>query len=336
MRTIDGWRGQSDAPRSPCRRCALPGRPYVGHRRGGVVRLRLRVLGRSRSSVGRTRAYTFGSSSRGLRDLGDSGSPQPNVSRLASSSAKPDPSSPSRPARFCVGVRYRPSLHHTEGDFANLGDDRSRDPTHTWRGAADPRMDGRVVVAHDLTMELRGSAPSILQHLALGTTACTLAANGVGQHSNRTMHSHHPSNRPAIDPLFELDPQGGQVIVTRFECGNLLALGAILALHYRVKYDVRRRAKGFIGVKTLIDWRQRSLLSISLWEDLESVYSMGTVTRHIVATRVPGRIGVKTASAVYCFAGDWRRVMFRSPHAAPRSPLRPLDNGFTSSTTEGD
>jgi hypothetical protein len=128
---------------------------------------------------------------------------------------------------------------------------------------------------------------------------------------------------PGVEPLFELDPGGGQVVITRFECGNLLALAIVRALHYRVKRDVRRHARGFVGVKTLIDWRRRCLLSISLWEDLDSVYSMGSVPRHITATRMPGPLGVATASGIYCFVGDWRRVMFRSECAA-RSPLRPL------------
>ena len=123
--------------------------------------------------------------------------------------------------------------------------------------------------------------------------------------------------------MFELDPSGGQVVVTRFECGGLSSLLRILLLHRWVKREVRRRARGFVGVKTLVDWRRRTMLSISLWEDLDSIYSMGSVQRHILATRRPGPLGVDTASGVFSFVGDWRRVMFRSPTAAV-SPLRPL------------
>jgi hypothetical protein len=126
-----------------------------------------------------------------------------------------------------------------------------------------------------------------------------------------------------VEPMFDLDPSGGQVVVTRFECPHLPALLMLLVLHHRVKRAVRRQAHGFLGVRMLIDWRRRSLLSISLWKDLDSVYSMGEVPRHVLATRVPDRLGVVTASGVYCFVGDWRRVMFGSECTA-RSPLQPL------------
>jgi hypothetical protein len=114
------------------------------------------------------------------------------------------------------------------------------------------------------------------------------------------------------------------VVVTRFECRSTAALLTLVALHYRVKRAVRREARGFLGVRMLIDWRRRSMLSISVWRDLDSVYSMGEVRTHILATRVPDRLGVATASGVFCFVGDWRRVMFASD-CAPRSPLKPLD-----------
>jgi hypothetical protein len=124
-------------------------------------------------------------------------------------------------------------------------------------------------------------------------------------------------------PLLEPDPSLGQVVVTRFECGTLPKLVAMLTLHRRVKRSVRRRARGLIDVKTAVDWRRRTMLSISLWQDLESVYSMGNVPDHVAAARVPGSTGVRTASGVFCYVGDWRRVMFQSP-SKPRSPLHPL------------
>lgn len=117
---------------------------------------------------------------------------------------------------------------------------------------------------------------------------------------------------------------GGQVVVTRFECGTLRGLLAIIALHLRLKVDVRRRARGYLGVRTLVDWRHRTLLSVSLWQDLDSVYSMGMVPRHVSAVRVPGLLGVRTTCGVFCFVGDWRRVMFGSA-AEPRSPMYPID-----------
>jgi hypothetical protein len=128
-----------------------------------------------------------------------------------------------------------------------------------------------------------------------------------------------------IEPLFELQPEGGQVIVTRFECRSRLQLAFMVALHIRVKRAVRIQARGLIASKALVDWRRRTLLSISLWNDLDSIYSMGSVTRHIEATRIARRIGVRTACGVFCFAGDWKRVMFRAGDDHD-SPLRPLED----------
>jgi hypothetical protein len=126
-----------------------------------------------------------------------------------------------------------------------------------------------------------------------------------------------------VIPLLEPDLTGGQVMVTRFECGTLWNLLWILAMHMRLKIDVRRQSRGFVGVKGLIDWRRRTFLSISLWRDLDSVYSMGNVRRHVSAARVPPVMGVETTCGVFCFVGDWRRVMFRSP-SLPCSPLHPI------------
>jgi hypothetical protein len=122
------------------------------------------------------------------------------------------------------------------------------------------------------------------------------------------------------DGVLELDPAGGQVVVTRFDCTALIGMLAIIALHLRVKRDVRRNARGFLGIRLLIDWRRRTILSISLWRDLASVYAMGNVRRHVEAARLPGVLGATTTCGVFCFAGDWRRVMFGSEVDA-RSPL---------------
>lgn len=125
-------------------------------------------------------------------------------------------------------------------------------------------------------------------------------------------------------PIIEPDITGGQVVVTRFECGTRRNLCWLLAMHARVKRDVRRHGNGLVGVKMLIDWRRRTLYSISLWRDLDSVYSMGNVPRHVTAARVPRVLGVETTCGVFCYVGDWRRVMFRSP-SPPVSPLHPRE-----------
>jgi hypothetical protein len=129
-----------------------------------------------------------------------------------------------------------------------------------------------------------------------------------------------------MTPVLEPDPTAGQVVVTRFECPNLLAMLVIRMLHRRVKRDVRKHARGFLGITLLCHWRRRTVLSITLWHDLDSVYSMGEVSRHVQAARIPRKLGVRTSCGVFCFVGDWTRVMFGSQVPA-RSPLRRLADG---------
>jgi hypothetical protein len=116
-------------------------------------------------------------------------------------------------------------------------------------------------------------------------------------------------------------------VVTRFECASIFRLLLVLALHLRTKGDVRRQATGFLGTKFLVDWRRRTVLNISLWQDLDSIYSLGEVPRHVAAAHLPHRLGVATTCGIFCFVGDWRRVMFGSGWHDPRTPLEPLSSG---------
>ncbi len=126
-----------------------------------------------------------------------------------------------------------------------------------------------------------------------------------------------------IEPVLELTPEGGQVVVTRFECGNLPALIAVRLLHARMKRHVRRGASGFLGVRTIVYWRDRTMVTVSLWQSLESIYSLGNVSQHVSATKVPAYLGVETTCGIFYLVGDWRRVMFGGS-AVTRSPLHPL------------
>jgi hypothetical protein len=128
-----------------------------------------------------------------------------------------------------------------------------------------------------------------------------------------------------LAPLLQLQPEGGQVVVTRFECPSLRALVIIRLRHSALKRHVRRKADGFIAVRTVVDWRKRTMLSISLWQSLDSIYAMGNVRQHVAAARVPRLLGVATTCGIYYLVGDWRRVMFRGA-AVTRSPLYPLDH----------
>jgi hypothetical protein len=126
-----------------------------------------------------------------------------------------------------------------------------------------------------------------------------------------------------IRPLLEPDPDGGQVVVTRFECRTLRNLLAIRLRHFLLGFAVRRQARGFLGIKAHVDWRRCTLLSVSLWEDIESVYTIGNVPAHVRAARLTHRLGVRTTCGIYCFTGTCKRVLFRGD-AEIRSPLRPL------------
>lgn len=137
-----------------------------------------------------------------------------------------------------------------------------------------------------------------------------------------------------IEPLLQLHPEGGQVVVTRFECGSVFRLMVIRLLHANLKRDVRRTAAGFIAVRTVIDWRRRTMLSISLWKSLDSIYAMGNVPRHVSAVRLPSQLRVATTCGIYYLVGDWRRVMFRGA-AVTRSPLYPLDHHLSSAHVSG-
>jgi hypothetical protein len=118
-------------------------------------------------------------------------------------------------------------------------------------------------------------------------------------------------------------PDAGQVVITRFECPGVVTLLYLLALHVRIKHAVRRQVPGLIATRVVVQWRERTMLSISLWPDLSTIYAMGSVQRHVIGSRVPGRLGVRTSSGVFGFTGDWRRIMFGSPAAAV-DPLQPL------------
>jgi hypothetical protein len=115
----------------------------------------------------------------------------------------------------------------------------------------------------------------------------------------------------------------GAVVVTRFECPGLLSLLILLIMHRRLKPEIRRAAEGFLDATTIVDWPGRTLLNISLWDSTESIASMGRVPRHVDATRLPSKLGVHTAGAVFEPAGDWRSVLF-GIDCPLTSPLHPL------------
>jgi hypothetical protein len=128
------------------------------------------------------------------------------------------------------------------------------------------------------------------------------------------------------------DPRS-QVVITRFECPDLFTVLRIFRRHRRIKKEVRRVAAGYLGGTTLIQWRRRTLLSFSLWDRLDSIYDMGEVQGHIVASRVPARLGVATSCGIYSYSGDWRQIMFGTSVAAAEPVFA---TGTNPRTRQGD
>ena len=129
---------------------------------------------------------------------------------------------------------------------------------------------------------------------------------------------------------------GGHLVVTRFDCPSLAVLFVLRCMHIRVKREVKRKVPGFMGVTTLVHWRARTMYSISMWRDLDEIYGMGEVARHIHAARMPAKLGTGTSAGIFTYIGDWRRVLFRTTHAGP-SPItqwRPSAHGRPASTEE--
>ena len=54
-------------------------------------------------------------------------------------------------------------------------------------------------------------------------------------------------SRFPVTPTLEPDTTQGQVVITRFHCGDLVRVLVVLLLHLRVKRDVRRHAEGFLS-----------------------------------------------------------------------------------------
>lgn len=113
------------------------------------------------------------------------------------------------------------------------------------------------------------------------------------------------------------------MVVTRFTCPSVRVLLRLLWLHSRIARRVRAQAPAVVGVRAFVDWRSRQLLSLSLWRDIDDVYTMGNVPEHVRAARLPGRLGVDTTCGVFTYVGDWQRVMFGAPASDKNSPLTP-------------
>jgi hypothetical protein len=124
----------------------------------------------------------------------------------------------------------------------------------------------------------------------------------------------------ARERYFPQAKAGGVVVVTLFHCHTIAKMLLIWRLHRRLKQRVRRKAKDFLGVYLILDWRARTVRSISLWASLHGIYDMGEVPEHVAAVRVPGSQGIQTLCGIFSYEGDWLKVLFDARVARP-SPL---------------
>jgi hypothetical protein len=122
-------------------------------------------------------------------------------------------------------------------------------------------------------------------------------------------------------PLQEGVRQGGAVVVTLFACRTKRDILLIWWLHRRVRPAVRARTRGFLGIHLYIDWRKRTVRSVSLWTDPAYLYDMGKVSDHIAVARVPRRRGIQTSCGIYTHEGECGEVMFRVEPLHKPAPL---------------
>ena len=111
-------------------------------------------------------------------------------------------------------------------------------------------------------------------------------------------------------PLQEGARTGGAVVVTRFSCRTRWDILLLWLLHKRIRPAVRARVRGLLGIRLYIDWRQRTVHSVSLWTDPAHLYDMGKVPEHIAVARIPRRHGIQTTCGIYTYEGECAAVMF--------------------------
>lgn len=119
------------------------------------------------------------------------------------------------------------------------------------------------------------------------------------------------------------------VVVTRFQCGSLAKLLVVALLHPWIRHEIQLETTGLVASSRRILWRQRTLLSVSMWQDLDSIYTMGRCGAHVAAARLPHHLGISTTCGIFTLVGDWKRIMFES-HSSTHSPLRRLESSVGS------
>lgn len=122
-----------------------------------------------------------------------------------------------------------------------------------------------------------------------------------------------------------MEPPKHVIVDTMFSCATRSQLCVILALHIKLRREIRKDVDGLRFSTTTVLWRRLEVHNISLWDRLESVYSMGASGAHVRYTQIPSRLGVATACHVFSDVGPWQDVMF--PHSSvPVEPAGEQDD----------
>jgi len=119
----------------------------------------------------------------------------------------------------------------------------------------------------------------------------------------------------AIGPTQEAVDAGHLVVITRFECVTAARLLRYLWLHRRIKKKVLFEIPGCLAATSIALFADRTLLSISVWEDADAVTELGRVREHIEVSPLPRRQKVNTSCEIFLCAGDWQSVLFAPGNA---------------------
>ncbi len=113
------------------------------------------------------------------------------------------------------------------------------------------------------------------------------------------------------------------VVVTEFACASragFLGLWLRFLVHTR---GIVAMASGLTMNGLTTDWRQRRIVSVSCWESVHSVHSLGFSRRHVDTVRWAMRRGdIRTRSVVFESAGDWRGVLRRDAYPSTTGATR--------------
>ncbi|MGI5245256.1 hypothetical protein [Dactylosporangium sp. CA-139066] len=120
----------------------------------------------------------------------------------------------------------------------------------------------------------------------------------------------------------QLDPAGGVLVVTRFDCDTLFRLVYMRLVHLVLSRRVSRAlGETLLFVSTFTEVRTRRVISVTAFGRVEDLYRMGTVGDHIRGAKLVARKRFRTSAGIFPYGGDWRRVMFDSAVHSP-SPLQ--------------